>query len=107
MARLHNSGQGVRREDYEGREGAARLRAHIRSDARRNELFIMEGLAKDYISILGPHLSVPPSFFVFQERNHIWAFVAWSGIVDFCLKYLGTAFASTESVPIPEYDWVA
>ena len=76
VARLWIKTSGVQREDYEGTEGSARLRAHFRnsSHARDNELYVMEGLAKDYISVLGTQLSVPPSFFVFQERNHIWAF---------------------------------
>ena len=65
----------TQRDDFEGIEGAARLREHLKHAPRsgRNTLCIMEGLAKDYISIMGSHLSVPPSFFTFQDRNRIWA----------------------------------
>jgi 2-polyprenyl-6-methoxyphenol hydroxylase-like FAD-dependent oxidoreductase len=40
-------------------------------------------------------------------RNHIFAFVAWSGIVEFGQKYFANAFASTDKYKLPEYDWVA
>lgn len=40
-------------------------------------------------------------------RNNLFAFIAWTGLVELAQKYLGGAFASTETVPIPDYDWVA
>ena len=40
-------------------------------------------------------------------RNHIFAFIAWTRIVDYAQRYLGGAFASTETFPIPDYKWVA
>ncbi|KAF2124601.1 FAD/NAD(P)-binding domain-containing protein [Dothidotthia symphoricarpi CBS 119687] len=40
-------------------------------------------------------------------RNHIFAFIAWTGIAEIAQKYLGGAFANTESFPLPEYEWVA
>ncbi|KAF2673063.1 FAD/NAD(P)-binding domain-containing protein [Microthyrium microscopicum] len=38
-------------------------------------------------------------------RNHIFAFIAWTGLVEFVSKYLAAGFASSESFPIPEYRW--
>jgi 2-polyprenyl-6-methoxyphenol hydroxylase-like FAD-dependent oxidoreductase len=40
-------------------------------------------------------------------RNHIFAFVAWTGVAELAQRWLGGAFASTEAFPIPEYDWAA
>jgi 2-polyprenyl-6-methoxyphenol hydroxylase-like FAD-dependent oxidoreductase len=39
-------------------------------------------------------------------RNHIFALVAWTGIAEFAQSYLGAAFASTESFPLPVYTWI-
>ena len=39
-------------------------------------------------------------------RNHIFAFVAWTGIAELLQSYLGGAFASTDTFPLPEYEWV-
>jgi 2-polyprenyl-6-methoxyphenol hydroxylase-like FAD-dependent oxidoreductase len=39
-------------------------------------------------------------------RNHIFAFVAWTGIAEYAQRYLGAAFASTDAFPLPEYQWV-
>lgn len=38
-------------------------------------------------------------------RNHIFALVAWSGLVEFASKYLAAGFASADSFPLPEYKW--
>ena len=40
-------------------------------------------------------------------RNHIFAFVAWTRILEVIMKYLAPAFASSEEYKLPEYDWVA
>jgi len=39
-------------------------------------------------------------------RNHLFAFVAWTGVAELVGRCLGGAFASTEAFPIPEYEWV-
>lgn len=39
-------------------------------------------------------------------RNHIFAFIAWTGIAEYAQRYLGAAFASTDTFPLPEYQWV-
>jgi hypothetical protein len=36
-------------------------------------IYIMEGLAKDYISILGGHFFMDPAFFQRQERTCVWS----------------------------------
>ena len=40
-------------------------------------------------------------------RNHLFAFIAWTKILEFAQKFFGGAFASTDKHPLPEYDWVA
>lgn len=39
----------------------------------RRRIYIMEGLAKKYISILGAHFMMNPSFFQRQERTCVWS----------------------------------
>lgn len=39
----------------------------------RRRIYIMEGLAKRYISILGGHFMMNPSFFQRQERTCVWS----------------------------------
>jgi 2-polyprenyl-6-methoxyphenol hydroxylase-like FAD-dependent oxidoreductase len=39
-------------------------------------------------------------------RNYAFAFIAWTGIAELAQKYLGVAFASTETFPLPEYHWI-
>jgi 2-polyprenyl-6-methoxyphenol hydroxylase-like FAD-dependent oxidoreductase len=38
-------------------------------------------------------------------RNHIFALVAWTGIAEYAQNYLGAAFASAETFPLPDYKW--
>ncbi|KAK8203327.1 hypothetical protein M8818_005305 [Zalaria obscura] len=39
-------------------------------------------------------------------RNHIFAFIAWTGLLEFVQRHLGAAaFGSTEKFPLPEYEW--
>lgn len=38
-------------------------------------------------------------------RNYAFAFIAWTGIAEFVQRYLGSAFASTDEFPLPDYDW--
>ena len=42
-------------------------------------------------------------------RNHIFAFITWTGIVEFLMKYVASAFASNDNnkYRLPDYDWVA
>lgn len=40
-------------------------------------------------------------------RNRIFAFVAWTRILEFAQKYFASAFASSDKFGLPEYKWVA
>ena len=40
-------------------------------------------------------------------RNQMFAIIAWSGVADFAQKYLAASFASTDSFPLPNYQWPA
>ena len=40
-------------------------------------------------------------------RNHIFAFIAWTRILEVIMKYLAPAFANSKEYKLPEYDWVA
>ena len=41
-------------------------------------------------------------------RNHIFAFIAWTRLLEFAQRYLAPAFASADKYgQLPEYDWVA
>lgn len=42
-------------------------------DHGRRRIYIMEGLAKKYISIMGGHFMMDPSFFQRQERTCVWS----------------------------------
>lgn len=54
-----------------------------------------------------PRILAPQTAWGIWLRNYAFAFVAWTGIVEFAQKYFGGAFASTEKFPLPEYNWVA
>lgn len=43
------------------------------SDHNRRRIYLMEGLAKDYISVIGGHFFMEPSFFQRQERTCVWS----------------------------------
>lgn len=40
-------------------------------------------------------------------RNNIFAFVAWTNIIGYAQKFLGSAFAAADKYTLPDYDWVA
>ena len=40
-------------------------------------------------------------------RNHLFAFIASTRILEFPQKFFGGAFASTDKYRLPDYDWVA
>ena len=63
---------------FEGLGGAAALQDHIQrilatSRLDRRTIFVMEKLAPDYVSVLGLHLFVPPSFFTdhAEDAGHV------------------------------------
>ena len=47
----------------------------------------------------------PQSAWGIWLRNNTFALVAWTGLAELVQRYLGTAFASNDDFPIPEYDF--
>lgn len=73
--------------------------AESTSLGRRCRIYILEGLAPDFISVLGEHFLMDPTFFMKQERTNLWG-LPFEGINktpylpsgtepenNFCLKY--------------------
>jgi 2-polyprenyl-6-methoxyphenol hydroxylase-like FAD-dependent oxidoreductase len=56
---------------------------------------------------LVPTFMAPQTVWGLWLRNHIFAFIAWSRILEFAQKYFASAFASTDESALPEYEWVA
>ncbi|KAK5463049.1 hypothetical protein LTS15_002761 [Exophiala xenobiotica] len=56
---------------------------------------------------LVPTFMAPQTVWGLWLRNHIFAFIAWSRILEFAQKYFATAFASTDESALPQYEWVA
>ena len=54
-----------------------------------------------------PTVMAPQTAWGIWLRNHIFAFIAWSRILEFAQRFLAGAFASTEKYSLPDYDWVA
>ncbi|CAO2656561.1 Nn.00g053640.m01.CDS01 [Neocucurbitaria sp. VM-36] len=46
---------------------------HADHDHDRRRIYIMEGLAPDYVSIVGGHFFMEPTFFQRQERTCVWS----------------------------------
>ena len=40
-------------------------------------------------------------------RNNIFAFIAWTRILEFVQKFFAGSFASTDKYGLPDYEWVA
>lgn len=49
----------------------------------------------------------PQTAWALALRNYIFAFIAWTRIVEFAQKYFANAFASTDKYPLPDYEWAA
>lgn len=70
-------GEQVRRSDF---SSAAELSAHLKLSSSgvtaenlpSNRIYIMEGLAPDFIAALGGHFFMDPTFFMGQERTTLW-----------------------------------
>ena len=55
---------------------ASELRTHLKlvgNKGGRRKIYIMEGLAPDYVSTLGSHFFMDPTFFLRQERVCVWS----------------------------------
>lgn len=57
------------------------------------------------VPLFGLTIFAPQAAMVIRLRNYTFAVIAWTGIVEFIGKYLGAAFASVESSPLPDYEW--
>ena len=67
-------GKRARRSDF---ASAAELSAHLRHSSRAIganscRIYVMEGLAPDFIAALGDHFLMEPTFFMGQERTTRW-----------------------------------
>jgi hypothetical protein len=64
------------KQTFERPTGPQDLRAHfnnIDNAVSKRRIYIMEGLAPDYIAIIGGHFFMDPSFFQRQERTCVWS----------------------------------
>jgi hypothetical protein len=55
---------------------ADHLRRHFQGSPRdhdRRHIYIMEGLAKDYVAAIGNHFYMDPTFWLRQERTCVWS----------------------------------
>ena len=52
-----------------------------------------------------PGVLAPQTEWGLWLRNYIFAFVTWTGIINFAQKYLAGAFANSDKFPLPEYEW--
>ena len=56
---------------------------------------------------LVPTAMAPQTAWGIWLRNSIFAFIAWSRILEFAQRFLAGAFASADKHRLPDYDWVA
>lgn len=54
-----------------------------------------------------PGIMAPQTAWGLWLRNNIFAFIAWTNILEYAQKYFGSAFAETDKYKLPDYDWVA
>jgi hypothetical protein len=55
---------------------SAKLREHFQTSPRnhnRRRIYLMEGLATDFVSVIGGHFFMEPTFFQRQERTCVWS----------------------------------
>ncbi|KAN0099248.1 FAD/NAD(P)-binding domain containing protein [Hyaloscypha variabilis] len=52
-----------------------------------------------------PGIMAPQTKWGIWLRNHIFAFIVWSRVLDFAQKSFASAFASSEKYPLPDYKW--
>lgn len=66
---------------------------------------ISDDLSK--IPALFPAMMAPQTAWGLWLRNDIFAFIAWTGLIEYIQKYFAGAFANTDQYRLPDYDWVA
>ena len=54
-----------------------------------------------------PAIMSPQTAWGIWLRNNIFAFIAWTRILEFVQRFFAGAFASTDKYPLPDYKWVA
>ena len=54
-----------------------------------------------------PAIMSPQTAWGIWLRNNIFAFIAWTRILEFVQRFFAGAFASTDKHPLPDYEWVA
>ena len=52
-----------------------------------------------------PTAMAPQTAWGLWLRNHIFAFIAWSRILEFAQRFFAGAFASSDKFPLPVYEW--
>lgn len=55
---------------------SAELRTHLKNsghDHQRRRIYLCDGLAPDYVSAIGGHFFMNPTFFQRQERTCVWS----------------------------------
>ena len=53
-----------------------------------------------------PGVCAPQTAWGIWLRNYIFAFLAWTNILEYAQKFSGGSFAGTDKYGLPEYDWV-
>lgn len=54
-----------------------------------------------------PGICAPQTAWGIWLRNYIFAFIAWTNILEYAQKFFGSAFASSDKYGLPDYEWVA
>ena len=66
---------------------------------------IIDDLQK--IPPLVPTIFAPQTAWGIWLRNNIFAFIAWTRILEFAQRFFAGSFASTDKYGLPDYEWVA
>lgn len=56
---------------------------------------------------LFPTVMAPQTAWGIWLRNHIFALIAWTRVLEFVQKLFGGAFSSADKYRLPDYEWVA
>ncbi|KAG8525664.1 uncharacterized protein KY384_000424 [Bacidia gigantensis] len=59
------------------------------------------------IPIVIPHVVAPQTAWGLWLRNTIFAFIAWTNVLEYAQRFLGSAFADSDKYDLPHYEWVA
>lgn len=66
---------------------------------------IIDGLQK--VPPLVPTIFAPQTAWGLWLRNHIFALIAWTRILEFAQQFFAASFSSTDKYRLPDYEWVA